>query len=113
MATYLKAKTVHLQEHLTGEEHNKEQIGVFLEVVQPCRLSIVFSRQNASVQKYQNDNQPKHPLGFTSLSRRPSDPPVGLVEGLFLLLKPSVWFRLDSILFFGLLVGMELRCNRH
>ena len=62
--TYLKAKTVHLQKHLTGEKYNKEQIGVFLEIVQPCRLPIMLSSQNARVQKDQYDDQPKHPLRF-------------------------------------------------
>ena len=62
--TYLKAKTVHLQKHLTGEKYNKEQIGVFLEIVQPCRLPIMLSSQNARIQKDQYDDQPKHPLRF-------------------------------------------------
>ena len=60
----MKAKTVHLQKHLTGEKYNKEQIGVFLEIVQPCRLPIMLSSQNARVQKDQYDDQPKHPLRF-------------------------------------------------
>ena len=60
----MKAKTVHLQKHLTGEKYNKEQIGVFLEIVQPCRLPIMLSSQNARIQKDQYDDQPKHPLRF-------------------------------------------------
>jgi hypothetical protein len=42
MLTYLKAETVHFEEHFEGEEHNEEQVGDLLEVVQPRRLTVVL-----------------------------------------------------------------------
>ena len=45
----MKAKTVHLDEHFAGKEHNEEEVGDILEVIQPCRLSVMFSSQDAGV----------------------------------------------------------------
>ena len=41
--SYLKAKTVHLEEHLEGEQDHEEEVGDLLEVVQPRRLPVVLS----------------------------------------------------------------------
>ena len=47
--SYLKAKTVHLEEHFAGKEHNEEEIGDTLEVVQPRGLTVVFSSKYTGV----------------------------------------------------------------
>ena len=67
-----KAKSVHLQQHLAGEEADKEEIGVLLEVVKPDGLVVVLGGKDAGVEEDEDDNQPKHPLGLADLSSLPT-----------------------------------------
>ena len=47
--TYLKAETVHLENHFKGEQYHEEQIYILLKVIQPGWLSVMFSSQNTGV----------------------------------------------------------------
>ena len=40
--SYLKAETVHFEEHLKREQDDEEQVGDLLEVIQPWRLPVVL-----------------------------------------------------------------------
>ena len=112
--THLKAKTVHLEEHFAGKEHNEEEVGDVLEVIQPGGLSVMFSSKDAGVQKDQNDNQPKHGLGLDSFATFPTSTTVEFGKGLLLFLPPGVGLG-DGVTLgpFGLSVRGQLRCNRH
>ena len=110
--SYLKAETVHFEEHLAGEEDNEEQVGDLLEVVEPRRLAIVLRRQDARVEEDEDDDQPEHALRLDGAAAGPTRSPVELVKGLLLLLVPRVGLG-DAHVFTGLRLGVagQLRCN--
>ena len=110
----MKAKTVHLDEHFAGKEHNEEEVGDILEVIQPCRLSVMFSSQDAGVYKDQNDNQPKHGLGLDRFATFSTSTTVEFGKGFLFLLPPGIGLR-DGVPLagFGFGIGGQLRCNRH
>ena len=73
-----EAQSVHLQQHLAGEEADEEEICVLLEVVEPEGLVVVLGGEDAGVEEDEDDNQPEHPLGladFTSLPPHFTIPP--------------------------------------
>lgn len=87
--THLKAETVHFEKHFAGEEHDEEEVGDLLEVVEPGRLAVVLRGQHASVQEDQYDNDPKHGLTLDGFPAGPSGPSVGLLHSLLFLLPPG------------------------
>ena len=86
----MKAQAVHLDEHLNGEEHDEEEVGHLLEVVQPRGLPVMLRGQDARVEEHQDDDDPEHGLGLDGLSTDPAGAAVELLRGLLLLLPPGV-----------------------
>ena len=111
-ATYLKAETVHLEKHLTGEEDHEEQVRDLLEVVEPRGLAVMLRSEDAGVEEHKDDDEPEHGLGLDCSPAAASRPPVKLLEGLFLLLEPGIGLGYHPVVpAFVLGITCKLRCN--
>ena len=63
---HLESQGVHLQQHLEGEEDDKEHICDLLELFQPVRLVVVLGGEDPGVEEDQDDDEPEHGLGLDS-----------------------------------------------
>ena len=59
---HLESQGVHLQQHLEGEEDDKEHICDLLELFQPVRLVVVLGGEDPGVEEDQDDDEPEHGL---------------------------------------------------
>ena len=66
-----EAQRVHLQQHLKGEEADKGEVSVLLEVIEPLWLAVVLRGENYRIEEHKGQDEPEHELRLADVFNSP------------------------------------------